>query len=155
MSNLELTLSITLMSICLVLAMVGLFFFGYHRGAKFYRKQEAEQSLELVETPEPAFVGYLEPTTGPITVIPAEAATHSITIIPAVDELHQLKEQILMLKRLVSLKDGLRMRYLRLLREDRAMVKQIFTHAETRLTPYWNRWANTQMSSIEMLLAPS
>lgn len=145
MTSIELTLALVLIILAFMGALVGAYFFGYSRGSKLEPPADhstPEQFIEGEVADVLVFegIGYLEPTTGPISI---STATTSLEIVamPA----SELEGALAMIDRLtaqLAKAERLRKRYLRLLRQERAMMLDTINGVGTHLTPYWRRWVH-------------
>lgn len=155
MDNLALTLLLTVIGLCFIGSLTGAYFYGFSRGAKWepfdptptgYAAGEEASDITIELT------GYLEPTTGPITLSPI---TQSIEVVAVrAEDVQGAADHIAALTAKLARAERLRKRYLRLLKEERAMMLSYFGPGNLILSPYWKRWLHNHASMIdEMLMA--
>lgn len=153
MNAAELSTLLILIALCMALALVGAYFLGYSRGAKWEPEYEdptpmqfTDPAIEVIEDIEVVIqTGYLDQTTGPIAITTQTESIGTISVGPS--ELDKLREKL-------ARSERLRKRYLRLLREERAMMLSYFTPGhEVKLSTYWHRWVKQRMRIVDEAFA--
>lgn len=136
MSTMEFALAVILFAFTLFGCLVGAFCLGL--------TIQQRSTPEVIEE-KPIIVehGYLEPTTVPITIVPAVSESTEAMML----RIDQLSAE-------VARQSRLRKRYLRLLRAERDMTRNNhFTRHEQYLTPYWHGWVRRRALIVDRLWA--
>lgn len=136
MSTMEFALAVILFAFTVFGCLVGAFCLGL--------TIQQRSTPEVVEK-KPIIVehGYLEPTTVPITIVPAASESTEAMML----RIDQLSAE-------VARQSRLRKRYLRLLREERAMtLNNLFTPRPDMLSPYWHNWIRRRARMIDEYFA--
>lgn len=158
MDNLTLTLLLLLIGLCFLGSLTGAYFFGFVRGSR--SAVVVVDPTPVEHTPENIapdvtieLMGYLDATTGPVTITPL---TQSIEIVAVrAEEVQGSAALIAMLTAKLERAERLRKRYLRLLREERAMMRGYFSpgHRDFKWSPYWARWVGERMRIVDETFA--
>ena len=144
-------LLILIIALCMLGSVTGAYFYGFSRGAKFHN-EKPDPTPEWIQQPEPVVleelmieVAYLPASTGPISI---EAPASHGEILGSAEIIAGLTTKLARAERL-------RKRYLRLLREERAMMLSYFTpgHRDFEFSPYWKRWLRNRARIIDEMLA--
>jgi len=150
MNTIEVIGLLAVIAFCIIGMMIGAFFYGFHRGAQFHTQNRLEQYV-----PDPQIIGaeaqeemqergYLDMSTSPVIQV-AGITSLEIVAVPA-RELEEEHDLIASLTAQLARAERLRKRYLRLLRQERAMMLDTITGVGTQLTPYWRRWVHDHFS---------
>lgn len=155
MDNLTLTLLLLLIGLCFLGSLTGAYFFGFVRGSRsavvVFDPTPVEHTPEDI-APDVTIelMGYLDATTGPVTITPL---TQSIEIVAVrAEEVQGSAALIAMLTAKLERAERLRKRYLRLLKQERAMMLTYFGPETFELSPYWKRWLHNHASMIDEML---
>lgn len=162
----QLTLLVIIILAFLSPIFVCVWFMGYSRGLKFIGALPDEDPTppghEHIEDPiDPVaieLVGYLDLSTGPISLEPAPK-TMPVAIVPHIpdlneEEVNELWDARIEMDRMhfkvdkamaqVVAKDRMRARYLRLLKAERALIRSLLAGESPKLPAYWRRYQLNQ-----------
>jgi hypothetical protein len=148
MSTITVILLLCIIGLCIIGMVIGAYFLGFRRGAHFYN--ETDPTPEKF-TPEPIVpdevmieVAYLpDASTGPVSI---EAPASFGEIVGSADIIDRLTAKL-------ERSERLRKRYLRLLRQERAMMLSYFSRKGLQLSPYWKRWVRARSQMIDQAFA--
>lgn len=131
-------------ALCTTGSVIGAYFFGFSRGNRERLSTPVEEPVNLEA--EMHDRGYLGLDTSPVIQV-AGLTSVEIIAVPAREHEEEL-ELIACLTAKLAKAERLRRRYLRLLRQERAMAMAFFTKQPIPLSPYWKRWVNARMRII-------
>jgi len=171
----QLTTLVLIIIAFLLPVFICVWYLGYQRGLKFIGAwHEEDPTPETYDHVEDAIdpvqievVGYLDLTTGPITIEPA-AVSGQVSIAPVIDlneeEINELWDARVEMDRMhfkvdealarVESKERMRARYLRLLKGERALIRQLLNGETPKLSAYWRKYQSGQRTiaiELEML----
>lgn len=165
----DFTTMLILFAFTLVMMMLAMFSWGYSRGSRAIvparqaalidERPPAFQAAEEAPITGPIQISVLEPTTGPIDlIIPGLVLVEPEPLTQeAVDELQEarvtiadLEQELIAREEELHKKDILRARYLRLLRTERMMTKQLLIGQPVCFTRYWKKYLDSTLDRFDI-----
>ena len=136
-------------ALCTTGSVIGAYFFGFSRGNRERLSTPVEEPVDIEL--EMHDRGYLGLDTSPVIQV-AGLTSVEIVAVPAREHEEEL-ELIACLIAKLARAERLRKRYLRLLKQERAMMLSYFSTKEIQLSPYWKRWVGIRSRMIDEAFA--